>query len=302
VSNSITNRALVSSYFASFNSITVKNGTKRENNLKLKGTVEAFSLIFNTTFIEYTCLNYTGKRATYAISSDVYIPQSLQSAIVGILGLETIVTQDNSFDCREIRSGRSFELMSAEQANLFTGHSAARIYGVPDGTGAGVRVGIVSLGGYFNQSDLQAYFDVNGLGTAPIISIVYVDGAVQNPNDFSGSLENYVDVEMISSVATQANITMYMGVNTNEGFYNVFSVALQNSDIVSCGWGKQEIYVTTSTAISFQTLFAAYSNVPIFVATGIRGSYVTWTNSSIGGAAFPASCPNAIGDFNLIFV
>jgi kumamolisin len=192
--------------------------------------------------------------------------------------------------------------MSAEQVNLFTGHSAAQLYGVPVDTGADVRVGIVSLGGYFAQSDLQAYFDVNGLGTAPIISIVYVDGAVQNPNDFSGTLENFADLEIIGSVAPHANITMYMGINSNEGFYNVFSMALRNSDIVSCGWGKQEIYVTASNAISFQTLFAAYSHIPIFVATGIRGSYVTWTDSSIGGAAFPASCPNAIGYFNFIFM
>ena len=40
-------------------------------------------------------------------------------------------------------------------------------------------------------------------------------------------------------------------------------------------------------------MFAKYSNVPIFIATGDQGS--------AGGVGFPASCPNAIGEFLKFF-
>jgi kumamolisin len=292
VTNSSSNKAIVASYFSSFKSLKAKNSTKKENRLILKGTVADFSNIFNTSFIEYTCVNYTKKRIPYAISSEAYLPESLHAAIVGILGLETIITHAHAYNIKSLKSGRS--MYSAAEANRFTGYSAALVYGVPDGTGVGVRVGIVSLGGSFVQTDLQAFFDINGLGTAPIINIVYLDGVTQT-SDFASTVENYADVEMIASVAPQANITIYMGINTNQGFYNVLDAALANSDIVSCSWGQQEIFVPISTATSFQALFAAYSNVPVFAASLIHGSYVSFTGDSIGGAGFPASCPNAIG-------
>lgn len=297
VTNSSSNKAIVASYFNSFKSLTIKNSTKKENRLVLKGTVADFSNIFNTSFTQYTCVNYTKKRVPYAISSEAYLPKSLHAAIVGILGLETIITHAHAYKIKSLNSGRS--LFSAAEANLFTGLSAAQVYGVPEGTGAGVRVGIVSLGGSFVQTDLQAFFDINGFGMAPTIKIVYLDGVTQT-NDFMSTVENYVDVEMIASVAPQANITIYMGVNTNQGFYNVLDAALANSDIVSCSWGQQEIFVPITTANSFQALFAAYSNVPVFASTLIHGSYVSFTGDSIGGAAFPASCPNAIGEIYFI--
>ena len=222
MTNSSSNKAIVASYFNSFKSLTIKNSTKKENRLVLKGTVADFSNIFNTSFTQYTCVNYTKKRVPYAISSEAYLPKSLHAAIVGILGLETIITHAHAYNIKSLNSGRS--LFSAAEANLFTGLSAAQVYGVPEGTGAGVRVGIVSLGGSFVQTDLQAFFDINGFGMAPTIKIVYLDGVTQT-NDFMSTVENYVDVEMIASVAPQANITIYMGVNTNQGFYNVLDAA-----------------------------------------------------------------------------
>ena len=162
----------------------------------------------------------------------------------------------------------------------------AKIYGFPNSTGAGIRVGIVSLGGYFNQNDLQSYFTKFGLGTAPKINMTFVDGTQLDFTDYLSSVENYLDVEIIAGVVPQANITLYFGQNSFDGFYNVIYAALQQSDVVSLSWGTYEMYSTAYWS-SYQALFARFSQVPVFVATGDQGSSM--------GVGFPASCPNVIG-------
>ena len=62
----------------------------------------------------------------------------------------------------------------------------AGVYGFPSSTGSGVKVGIISLGGGFLQSDLNSVFTdlYNGgsspevpSATAPTINLVSIDGA-----------------------------------------------------------------------------------------------------------------------------
>ena len=154
--------------------------------------------------------------------------------------------------------------------------------------------GFRCLGGYFNQTDLNTFFNLNSLGKAPIINVVYVDGGKQNTNDSDSAGENYLDIEIISSVVPKATITIYFAPNTNQAFYDVLLTAIQKNDIVTCSWTSIEYNNPIYYLQIFQTLFSKYSNVPVFVASGDYGSYSA-SYSSDGGAGFPASCPNAIG-------
>jgi len=266
--------------------------------LKLKASVAEFSQVFNTTFVEYKCLinNYTN-HVCFASTTEVFIPVSLHTAIIGILGLEQVLTFKPNY--REVKNLNR----ASSSYSYFLGSQAAQVYGAPLSTGAGIKVGIVSLGGYFKQTDLNTFFSSNNLGTAPTINIAYVDGGVQNTGDIGSSGENYLDIEIISSVVPQAIITIYFAPNTNQAFYDVLTAAIQNNNIVSCSWGSIENVYPTSNLQMFQTLFSTYSNVPVFIATGDHGSYST-TSSSIGGTGFPASCPNAIGNkkFNFLYM
>ena len=165
----------------------------------------------------------------------------------------------------------------------------AQIYNFPNSDGTGIRVGIISFGGYFNQSDLDSYFSDFNLGaSAPKIGISFFNGAQFDYIDPDGaSGENYLDIEIISSVTPKANITLYIAPNTVADFYGVLNLAMQESDVVSVSWGYNESQITTNGLNIFDALFNTYSTVPVFVATGNRGS--------AGGVGFPASCTKAIG-------
>ena len=277
VTGSWANTKLVNTYFSSFGFFKVFEQT--DMNLKLKGSVSKFSHVFNTTFVNYKC-NSTSNLTCYATTNMVSIPSSLQTAIMGILGLEQVLTMEPKV---RIANGRNFK--RATTYTNFLPPQVAQVYGFPKSDGAGIRVGIVSLGGYFNQTDLQNYFDQFDLGEAPTINIVLINGFKYN-DIWNAVLENYLDVEILASIVPKANITLYIAPNNFQGFYDVINIALKQSDVVSCSWGTLES-VSSSYWTSFQAMFARYSNVPIFIATGDQGSK--------GGVAFPASCPNAIG-------
>ena len=283
VTGSWENTQQVDEYYSSFGYFTISIQT--QIHLKMQGTVGRLSQVFNTTFFEYKCQkNMT--LICFASTSVVYIPASLNSAIVGILGLEQVLALKSNYVVgKSIGRLKSLLRSKALQIPYFIGPQVAQVYGFPNSDGSGIRVGIITLGGYFFQSDLQAYFDAFGLGKAPNITLISVDGAQLVNSD---SAENYLDVEIISSVVPNANITLYFGINSLQGFFDVIYVALNRSDVVSLSWGSTEVNsVFSSYLSSFQALISLYSNVPLFVATGDYGSY--------GGVGFPASCPSAIG-------
>ena len=124
--------------------------------------------------------------------------------------------------------------------------------------------------------------------TAPKIGISFFNGAQFDYIDPDGaSGENYLDIEIISSVTPKANITLYIAPNSIVDFYGVLNLAMQESDVVSVSWGTEESQITSSGLNIFDALFNTYSTVPVFVATGDLGS--------AGGVGFPASCTKAIG-------
>jgi kumamolisin len=257
--------------------------------LKIQGTVARFAQVFQTAFVEYKCNTTSSQDKCFATISEVFIPESLKSSILGILGLEQVLSLTPSCVQAETDSSKESRQIIKNAYSNFLGPQVAQVYNFPNSTGAGVNIGIITVGGYFNQTDLNNYFTQYGLGTAPIINVVFVDGGRFDFLDTGRtSLENYLDVEIIASVVPMANITFYVGRNTVQSFYSTINVALQQSRVVSCSWSDYE-YNSGAYLDSFQALFAQYSQVPFFAASGD----IPYSNSY--RVRFPANLPNVIG-------
>ena len=284
VTGSWSNTKKVSSYYSSFKDLTLKDQT--EMHVKIQASVASLSQVFNTSFIEYQCPNEKQKLLCFASSSEVTIPVELKSAILSILGLEQILTFKPNVVLAKRVSRHGSNLKTSSNYDFFIPSDVAKIYNFPNSNGAGTRIGIVSLGGYFDQSDLQDYFAEIGLDTPPTINLMSVDGAQMN-YDANGILENYLDIEIISSLVPNATINLFFAPNTIQGLYDGIYFVLKMNDVASLSWATNEDSGFLSYLSSFQALFEAYSNVPIFVATGDQGA--------AGGVGFPAVCPNAIG-------
>ena len=183
----------------------------------------------------------------------------------------------------------------------------ANAYGILSSTGSNVKVGIISLGGGFQQTDLQLTFDdlyVAGQissNVAPTITTVLVDGATNNwtANIASADTENTLDIYCIAPLVPQANVVIYIAPNTTSSFANAIQRAVtENCDVISISWGGTE---SALKAAIMEPVFAtaASKGITVCAASGDTGSM------NLGGYVgpnYPASSANvvAVGGTTLI--
>lgn len=195
----------------------------------------------------------------------------------------------------------------------------AKIYQFPKPSNANVVVGVISLGGglfgsinangVLTNGDVQTYLLSQGISAEhhPTIVIVGVDGATNTPSTSDGgsTLENTLDVEAVASCCATSNLTiiLYIGVNTERGFFNVFNYAINTPvsvkgvsvkpTILSCSWGLPEIYASSTLLTNIHNLFqtATQRGINICVAAGDYGSS---NGTSENNVDFPGSSPYVV--------
>lgn len=154
--------------------------------------------------------------------------------------------------------------------------------------GSGVTVGIIELGGGFNDGDLPQAQATN-------VTVVGVDGGKSvsdGPDGADG--EVMLDVEVVASVAPSAHIRVYFAPNTDAGFIDATAQAARECDVVSISWGGPESQWSSSSMKKFSAVLAAAraGGVPVFVASGDTGSR-DGTGANV--VDYPAADPSAIG-------
>ena len=107
------------------------------------------------------------------------------------------------------------------QNNYVTPTSLCTTYNIPKADGYGVKVGIISLGGGWLQSDLDKSMGNLGITQYSNITSVTVDGAdtTFTGSNASGDLENTLDIYCIAGMVPRANIVVYSGVNNYINYY-----------------------------------------------------------------------------------
>jgi subtilase family serine protease len=158
-------------------------------------------------------------------------------------------------------------------------------------TGSGRTLGIMTLAS-FTPSDAFKYWKALGLKVdSNRITIVNVDGGSGAPSDASGSLETTIDVEQSGGIAPGANIIVYEAPNTDQGFVDVFAVAIDanKAETLSISWGDWEWFqnfenapvvdpiskhtVSTLQAVHELLLRAQIQGETPFAAAGDGGAY-----------------------------
>ena len=165
----------------------------------------------------------------------------------------------------------------------------ATAYNIPASTGAGVKVGILSLAGGFLQSDLNKSMADLGL-PSPTIRPVLLNGAT---NTFTGSAadeENTLDIFCIAGMVPSANITIYLGnVHSSQNWVDLYNRAiLEGCDVITQSWSLADIY---GDFLSEPLANAAAQGISVFNSTGDSGS-----KNKVGtlGPNYPATNANVI--------
>lgn len=193
----------------------------------------------------------------------------------------------------EVTTGIVRPRASADQT--FSPREVAAAYNYPlNFTGKGYSVGIVELGGGFDQANLDAYFASFGV-PSPAVTSVSVQGAqnaMDGPEGADGEVQ--LDIEVVGAVAPGAAIRVYFAPNSDSGFLEAIRQAAEECDVVSVSWGGPESYWDSSAMDEFEAVIAEAKTrgVYVFCASGDTGSR-DGTRTDV--VDFPASAPSAIG-------
>jgi subtilase family serine protease len=202
---------------------------------------------------------------------------------------------DSNFEALEIPQPSVYTAIQLSGA--LTPPQVAKAYQVPYVSGHGVKIGIMSFGGGFKQSDFNASFNelkASGLipsnASPPTIKQVLLNGQSGAFSNNGGSdTENTLDIYAIGTIVPEADITIYIG----SLFDSLITRMLQDEcQIISVSWGFKETASIVSAYESFVQLVESKKS-SIFVASGDYGS-VQQPSDTILSNTWPSTSPNAV--------
>ncbi|MGD0698780.1 MAG: S53 family peptidase [Trebonia sp.] len=282
--------------------LTVTEFQLASRRLKVSGMIAAMSAAFGTTLTAVTSQppggsdSVTHRYRTGALS----VPAELSGIIVAVLGL----------DDRPAARAHFRRLTSASPDGVAAPHAAkpagvpltalqvASFYDFPAGTdGTGQTIALIELGGGYNASDLSTYFSGLSL-SVPTVTAVGVDGGSNSPGS-SADGEVELDIEVAGAVAPKASIVVYFAPNTDQGFSDAISDAINATPtpiVVSISWGGAESsWSSQSMSVMNQAISdAATLGTTVTVAAGDNGSSDNPSSSSGVAVDFPASSPYSL--------
>ncbi|HTU29715.1 MAG TPA: S53 family peptidase [Solirubrobacteraceae bacterium] len=273
--------------FAEDHGLVVGRTDEGRRQVKIMGSVGAVADAFGANFEGMYAPSEDGP-AYRARSGPLSVPEDLGPFVTGVFGLD-----DRPVARPQIRFAQA-------GAVAYTPPEVARAYGFPsDADGSGEAVGIIELGGGYQESDLTTYFESLQIAP-PTVTAIPVDGGSNNPGaDTDADGEVMLDIEMIGSLAPAAQIVVYFSPNTDQGFIDAVSEAVHDSahkiSVVSISWGGSEDSWTTQARTQMETILtdAGGLGVTVTVAAGDNGSSDGSTDGS-SHVDFPASAPHAL--------
>jgi kumamolisin len=279
--------------FAQAQQLQVLGHDLGRRSVTLSGTAANLSEAFGVNLQHY---RYAG--GIYRLrQGSIQIPNSFANIITGVFG----------FDNRP-KARAHFRILSKKAAApgavtpvTYNPLQLGAIYDFPGGfTGQGETIGIIELGGGYNQTDLDNYFQQLGISPAPSVTAVSVDGATNSPtgdpNGPDGEVE--LDIEVTGSIAPGASIKVFFAPNTDQGFIDAVTTAVNDPAVtlISISWGGPESTFTTQSMTTFNQAFqdAGTMGKTVFVAAGDSGSSDGETDGA-NHVDFPASSPYVVG-------
>ena len=262
--------------------------------LKLTGTRAQLAQAFGVTLSDQQ-----HGHGTYRIREGVItIPASLEGLVEAVLGLDNRPQAGAQF--RVARSVTTTGTQPQATGSSFTPPQIATLYQFPaNASAAGQTIALIELGGGYRTADLSAYFKSLSLKSPKVVA-VSVDGGKNAPSTADGADgEVMLDIEVAAAVAPGAAIAVYFAPNTDQGFIDAITTAVQDTtnkpSVISISWGGPESSWTGQaiTALDSACQAAALLGVSITVAAGDNGS----TDGVTDGANhvdFPASSPHVL--------
>jgi kumamolisin len=221
------------------------------------------------------------------------LPADLAAVTIGVFGL------DDRPQCRpHFRRRRVDRAGDVSYAPAAVGAA----YGFPPSTdGTGQTIGLLELGGGFNPSDLQRFFEGTGR-PPPSIAVVPVDEATNSPTGSPDGPDGEValDLELAGALAPGARLAVYFAPNTDQGFLDGVSAAIHDTknspSALSISWGGPEPSWTAQALTGLDSVFEDGTSLGVTItASAVDNGALDSRSAGPLEVDFPASSPYVLG-------
>jgi kumamolisin len=281
--------------------LTVTEFQLGSRRLKVSGMIAAMSAAFGTSLTAVTSTPPGGGgRVTHRYrTGSLSVPSELSGIIVGVVGLDDRPVARAHFRRLRTAAPHGAAAPPARSGGVpLTALQVASLYDFPASTdGTGQTIALIELGGGYTASDLSTYFSGLNL-SVPTVTSVDVDGGSNSPGS-SADGEVELDIEVSGAVAPKASIVVYFAPNTDQGFIDAISDAVNATPspiAVSISWGGPESSwaAQSLTAMNEAISDAATLGTTVTVAAGDNGSSDNPSSTSGVAVDFPASSPYSL--------
>ncbi|MEA2326720.1 MAG: kumamolisin, partial [Thermoanaerobaculia bacterium] len=278
--------------FASAHNLTIVETNIPARTVKVSGTIADITSAFET-----------GKLALYKQEGTLFrgrsgtlsVPPELAGIVIGVFGIDNRPAvkrrgTTTTAPARKKPASLNTKVKIPTRGTTFSVPQVASLYNFPTGLdGTGQCIAIIEIndvqngkatGGGFLTSDLQAYFTSLNL-PMPQVSVIGVDGGGNLPGPAPGfDTEVTLDIEVAGAIAPGAQLAVYFGPNTTQGFLAAVQAALHDEvrkpSVISISWGSPEDAQYTDpqlvNGLNDALQDAAQLGITVCVATGDNGS------------------------------
>ena len=257
---------LVTNYFQE-NGFVVESIDLISSQIRMSGSTDACNKTFDIRLydVELPSTLYT------SYVGAVSIPISLKNILLHVLGL------DNQPVFQPMAVSMNPAVASDPNSKILKPQQMAQAYQFPEGTGAGVCVGIIQLGGGYTAQNLTTSFGANNLSIPTIVDVSVLGGA-NTPNNTSASVEVVLDSLIVGGIAPQSKQAVYFAPNSIPGFIAAINAALNDRinlpSVISISWGAIET-APGFNAMEIPLQRAVSQNVTVIAASGDWGTKAT---------------------------
>lgn len=184
--------------------------------------------------------------------------------------------------------------IDAYPGTVMTPLRVAATYNIPESRGAGQKIGVLSFGGGWLQSDLDASLAI--LGMPPVsVTTILLEGATGAFTNDASSAENLLDLYCVAAMVPDADITLYItGGSGVLAWANMLQRTIDDGcDVVSISWNRTE----TRTAVEMigpVLQQAADAGISVFCSSGDWGSTPAGGSSPALYISYPSGDPNVV--------
>jgi kumamolisin len=265
--------------------------------IELRGTANQLKRAFGVNLFHYSCENHDG--TFHGHDGQVTLPAYLKGVVTGVFGLDNL------------RAGRRPGLahrmaalgIAPPPVTAKTRKPAdfALLYNFPPFTGKGQSIGLLEFGGGFRTRELEKYFRSVGIVPPRIVVKEVAPGknqTVGKPGTLNPDTEVYLDLEVVGSLAPEANIVVYFGEDNEQGWLHTLQEAIfdktHDLSVISISWGQAEQEWSPNAIVEIDKLFqvAAHRGITVCCSSGDNG--VSEFTDHPFTVAFPASSPHVL--------